>query len=594
MKKRELLLQEYDNLIKKYSIQTGQNIDGINYMIKQLLGDFCRQCERPALWCNGVHTSSLMSDFMFEMKNVKYIVDKFQKPSENSGFYIISPDSVMANAIDGIIISTFRWRDEVKEEISKFCPDIKCLDLYDELAQNGFLLTGEYYAQGSPYTYYHKVNRLLRKLLQPCRQDEQENIYRELIEGFIVKKDFRTATVYAEKIYSFTGKEIYQELIQDIDRLYHLELQMAGEIPSDNVLMCCIDGLRRKDVLEKMPTFKKYIDQNALFCENAYLVSTSTFESLIPAFSCYKNKNLVCYDESSIKEEDCPFICKAKEQGRSVHFYTDATPYIDTDYVDLTKSTQTVTEKMWNFIVDACDEGNGLFYVHILYESHFAFPNPYTLDELITFGSVIILEYIDQNGGKLRCDYRRQHDDSIQYIDDVLTPILEQLKCRMVIFSDHGNLLPHKEKKLEEWSETEYTFHEDRVQIPLVIKSPENGVGLNKGIISLAEINEILLALMEKREYIIPETEYVKLLRSPVYNQALRSLYQKMGQETGLEAYEMFEFSDGHKIGIFANGEVRLYLTANEERIEDADLKRYYYSKVKDCMTVCNPEKLYL
>ena len=87
----------------------------------------------------------------------------------------------------------------------------------------------------------------------------------------------------------------------------------------------------------------------------------------------------------------------------------------------------------------------------------------------------------------------------------------------MVIFSDHGNLLPHKEKKLEEWSETEYTFHEDRVQIPLVIKSPENGVGLNKGIISLAEINEILLALMEKREYIIPETEYVKLLRSPVY-----------------------------------------------------------------------------
>ena len=173
MKKRELLLQEYDNLIKKYNIQTGQNIDGINYMIKQLLGDFCRQCERPALWCNGVHTSSLMSDFMFEMKNVKYIVDKFQKPSENSGFYIISPDSVMANAIDGIIISTFRWRDEVKEEISKFCPDIKCLDLYDELAQNGFLLTGEYYAQGSPYTYYHKVNRLLRKLLQPCGQDEQ-------------------------------------------------------------------------------------------------------------------------------------------------------------------------------------------------------------------------------------------------------------------------------------------------------------------------------------------------------------------------------------------------------------------------------------
>lgn len=594
MKNKELLLQEYNKLIKKYNLQTEQNIDGINYMIRQLLGDFCRQCERPALWCNGMHTRSLMSDFMFEMKNVKYIVDKFQKPSEDSGFYIISPDSVRENAVDGIIISTFRWRDEVREEISKFCPGIKCLDLYGALAQNGFPLTGEYYAQGSPYTYYHKVNRLLRRLLQPCGQDEQEAIYRELVEGFIAKKDFRTAVIYAEKIYQLTGKRVYQELIEDIEELYHLELQMAGEISSDNVLMCCIDGLRRKDVMEKMPSFKKYIDQNALFYENAFSVSTSTFESLIPAFSSYKHKNLVCYDESSIKEEDCPFICKAKEQGRSVHFYTDATPYIDTDSIDLIKSTQTVTEKMWNFIVDACDEENGLFYTHILYESHFAFPNPYTLDELITFGSVIILEYIDQNGGKLRCDYRKQHDDSIRYIDDVLTPILEQLKCRMVIFSDHGNLLPEKEKKLEEWGETEYTFHEDRVQIPLIIKAPENGVGLDTGIISLAEINGILLALMEKKKYNRRDEEYVKLVRSPVYNQALRSLYQKMGQETGLEAYEMFEFSDGYKIGIFANGEVRLYFAVNEERIEDMDLKAHYYHKIKEQITVCRLEQIHL
>lgn len=594
MKKKELLLREYDNLIKKYNMQTEQNIDGINYMIKQMLGEFCRQCERPALWCNGMHTRSLMSDFMFEMKNVKYIVDKFQKPSENSGFYIISPENVEANAIDGIIISTFRWRSEVLEEVRRFCPDIKCLDLYGALAEKGFPLTGEYYAQGSPYTYYHKVNRLLRRLLQPCGPDEQEKIYRELIEGFISKKDFRTAAVYAEKIYALTGKEMYQELIQDIDRIYRLELQMAGEISSNNVLMCCIDGLRRKDVLDKMPAFKEYIDKNALFYENAYSVSTSTFESLIPAFSQYKHKNLVCYDESSIKEEDCPFICKAKEQGRSIHFYTDAVPYIDTDCVDLIKSTQTVTEKMWDFIVDACDEENGLFYVHILYESHFAFPNPYTLDELITFGSVIILEYTDKNGGKLRCDYRKQHDDSIRYIDDVLTPILERLKCRMVIFSDHGNLLPEKEKKLEEWGETEYTFHEDRIQIPLIIKSPENGIGLEKGIASLAEINEILLALMEKRKYGRPDVEYVKLVRSPVYNQALKNLYQKMGQATGLEAYEMFEFSDGYKMGIFANGEVRLYFAANEKKIEDTDLKLCYYNKIKEQIAVCSLEQIRL
>lgn len=589
--RKENLLQKYNDLISKYSMLVEQNIEGINSAIKEILGDFCASCERPALWCNGMHTRSLMTDFMFEMRNVKYVVDKYQEPSENSGFHIIKPEGVVENGIDGIIISTFRWRGEVGKEISRICPNIKCLDLYAVLEKRGLKLTGEYYAQGSPYTFYHKINRLLRRLVKSCVQKEQEEICWELVEGFISKKDFRTAGLYAEKLYALTGKSIYQELIGDIASLYDLELQTAGEISPDHVLMCCLDGLRRKDVLNIMPKFKQYIDDNAFFYENAYSVSTSTYESLIPAYSNYKDTNLVCYDESTVKEENCPFIGKAKEQGRTIHFYTDATPYIDAECIKVTTATQTVTEKIWNFIVDACDEENGFFYMHILYEGHFAFPNPYTLDELITFGSVIILEYLDVNGGALRCDYRKQHDDAIRYIDDVLTPFIEKLKCRMAIFADHGNLLPNKDKKLEEWMETEYTFHEDRVQIPMIIKSPENGVGHDKGIISLASINEILLALMEKREFVRPQADYVKLLRSTIYNEALRSLYQKMGQDTGLEAFEMFEFSSGYKLGVFANGEIRLYAVETDERIKDQELLLYYYDKVKDQITVCSLDK---
>lgn len=592
--KKEVLQQEYDNLVSKYHMQIEQNNEGINAAIKEILDMFCRQCKRPAIWCNGMHTRSLMTDFMFEMRNVKYVVDKFQNPTEYSGFQVIKPEQVQENGIDGVIISTFRWRDEIINDIKNICPDIKCLDMYAVLEQKGMKLTGEYYAQGSPYTYYHKVNRLLRRFLNLPASQEKEEICRELVEGFVGKKDFRTAVTYAEKLFALTGKPVYKELADDIGKVYRLELQAAGEIAEDNVLMCCLDGLRRKDVQNIMPKFKQYIDETALFFDNAYSVSTSTYESLIPAFSDYKDLNLVCYDESTVKEENCPFIGKAKEQGRRIRFYTDATPYIDTDCIDVTTATQTVTEKTWDFIMDACDEHNGLFYVHILYESHFAFPNPYTQDELITFGSVIILEYTDKNGGKLRRDYRKQHDDSIRYIDDVLTPVLEKLKCRMVLFADHGNLLPAREKKLEEWGETEYTFHEDRVQIPIIVKSPENGVGVDSGIISLASINNILLALMEKREFVRPETEYVKLVRSKVYNQALRSLYQKMGQETGLEAYEMFEFADGYKLGVFANGEVRLYSAATEERIENIEQKRHYYEKVKGQITVCDLDKLCL
>lgn len=594
MEKRTFLQQEYSELAKKYGIQIEKDTEGINYMVKELVNEFCEQCKKPAIWCNGIHTKSLMTDFMFEMRNVKYIVDKFQGASENSGFYIIAPTDVVINGIDGVIISTFRWRKEILDEIQRVCPDIKYLDIYEKLAENGFKLTGEYYAQGSPYTYYHKVNRLLRETLAPCSQEKLEELYWELAAGFFEKKDFRTAIVYAKKLCTLTKKEIYEEFIKDLEYIYRLELQTAADISQDNVLMCCVDGLRRKDVLDKMPAFKKHIDEKTFFYNNAFSTSTSTYESLIPAFSGYQHINDPGSSARSMPEEECLFICRAKEQGRKIYFYTDATPYIISDSIHVINDAQTVTEKMWNFILDACDEQNGLFYIHILYESHFAFPNPYTAEELITFGSLIILEYLDVNGGKLRCDYRKQHDDAIRYIDDVFTPIFEKINCRTVVFADHGNLIPNKEKKLEEWGETEYTFHEDRVRIPLIIKSPEYGAGNDGHIASLGEINEILLALMEKRAYIRKDTEYVKCVHCPVYNQALRSLYTKMGQETSLEAYEMFEFQDGYKLGIFGNGKIRLYRCATEERIEDYDLKMRYYNKVKNDITVCGTDKLQL
>lgn len=248
--------------------------------------------------------------------------------------------------------------------------------------------------------------------------------------------------------------------------------------------------------------------------------------------------------------------------------------------------TQTVTEKMWDFILDAVEEDNGLFYIHILYESHYSYPNPYTEDKIIADGSNIMFDFLSKNGGCLRTDYEAQHKDAISYIDDVLYPLLSKLKARFVLYADHGNIILPQNTKLGDISYTQETFHEDLIQIPLVIKSPEMGVNINNGIISLISINDIIVSLLKKKKFVPKENEFIKIVRSELYNPDFRYLYKKNGGERGLLAFEGFIFDTGYKLIIYADGVSELYETANDQIINDNVLKNRLLDLVKNLVTV--------
>lgn len=148
----------------------------------------------------------------------------------------------------------------------------------------------------------------------------------------------------------------------------------------------------------------------------------STFESLIPAYSENNDLRTRYYDSTQIPEGDCRFISEAIRQKRRIHFYTDSIAFTDSENVMVEDKSQTATEKIWSFISDAQNVENGLFYVHILYESHYSYPNPDTISELVTDGSNIMFDYLQKNGGELRADYVQQHEDAVRYLDRVLTP----------------------------------------------------------------------------------------------------------------------------------------------------------------------------
>lgn len=587
------LEQKYEELFEQYAFERPINSYNINAIIKKSLQEFLKDSKRPAIYCNGVHTKMLMSDFMFELKAVKYIIDNYADAPEDLGFHLISSKEIEEQGIDAVIVSSFKFKDKIIEDLKKNHPSVSYLNIYEKLMGNGIDLQSDYYHHNHPYHHYRMINSIQRKIENIKSDWEIEKAYWGLITKYIHIKDFYSAIIYARRLFDFVKLEKYRHLIRDLEYLFEAEKEAASHISQDNVLMFCMDGLRSRDfVKEFMPKLTQLFEDTGFIFDRGYSFSTSTFESLIPVYSENDDLRTGYYNKGFVEEQDCRFIKEAKRQGRQIHFYTDMDHFIEGEDIHYSEKFQTATEKMWDFILDATEEDNGLFYIHELYESHFAFSNPYTKDKLISEGTALLFDYLPQKGGKLRTDYERQHIDALHYLDDVLSPFFQLMKCRMVVFADHGNLILKKDFKLEDVKETKLVCDEEWIRIVYMIRSPEMGVNRCNNLISLMTLNDVVIALMNKSKYKTPTPSYIKLARSELYNPDFRYLYKKLGKEKSLLSFEAFVFDSGHKLVINSIGGVELFLTDTDKKITNSKLAGELIKKVREQITVCSLERL--
>ena len=128
------------------------------------------------------------------------------------------------------------------------------------------------------------------------------------------------------------------------------------------------------------------------------------------------------------------------------------------------------------------------------------------------------------------------------------------------------------------------------LHIPFIISSPEMGTGEDDRNISLMEINEILVCLMEQKRFVPKQPGIVKAQRSAIYNPDFQYLYKKCGQEQGLRAYEVFLFEDGSSLAVYDNGYTEL--AENQCIIENEQKKRYLYERIKTRITVCECDEM--
>lgn len=585
---REQMEQAYESLLKLVGIEMGNNKNRTGIIIKNAISDFVHKCKTPAIWCYGIHTHMLMADYIFEMKKVKYIVDEFCTEESGGGFEIIRSSKIGEKSIDGIIISTFKYRRNIAQTIKKQFPNIKYLDIYQILHEQGIDLDCEYYAGEYPYAHYGKINELTIKLTNPHEKKNEVFFFESMLKEFILLKDFQSAISCMEAYLKRYDNEKNRTVLNALHKLYDLELDAASKVSDKNVLMLCMDGLRRMDLYAgEMSKLKKCIEKRAFFFSNAYSVSTSTYESLIPAYSENSDLRTKYYQDCEIEEENCRFIREAVKQHRKICFYTDCCSYVKSRHIKVTDKYQTAAEKIWDFLLDAADEENGLFYIHILYESHFSYPNPYTKRKLALEGGNILFDFLHRNGGRLRTDYLAQHNDAVKYLDDLVTPFLERLSCGIVMYADHGNLIMEENTCLEDVAYPQVTFGEELLQVPLAVWSKETGIGTSSRICSIMDLNDMIIRLMKKEKIEVQKHEFVKAVRSELYNADFKYLYRKLGYEQGLRAFETFIFTEGFKLVVYDNGVTELYEASSGKRMDDADLMEKLFFKIKDELTVC-------
>lgn len=580
----KLLSKEYDLLQTELGISEEIIHKDMYRLIRKAIHSFCEKKENPAIWCLGMHTRMMMADFMNELKKVKVIIDRNKYQLSNTGFKIIRPEDIKNNHIDGIIISSYLYREEIKRELEKNS-GVDVLDIYEYLDTKGVRLYTSYYSLGHPYNKYRHINKTLRQYNHIDDIFQKEKLLEDLVKQFVLIKDFRMAFFYIKTLYDLKGTSKVLDILKHIKKIYELELKAAESISSKNVVMLCMDGLRRKDVLNhKAPHLLKWLNDKTQFFTNAYSVSTSTYESLIPTYSENSDLRSHYYEKNIISEQECRFICKAVEQKRDIRFYTDTDSYIESKNILKSGKAQTATEKIWDFIYDACATENGLFYLHILYETHYSYPNPYSTHEIVADGSNIMFDFMPTKGGILRTDYVQQQMDALRYVDDTIVPFLEKIACKVVLYADHGNILLNKEDKIEDLEALKYSCHDDLVQIPLAIKANNIDCKNDDTITSLMNLNQIICNLLEDKNIYLLKKKFIKVQRSPIYNPDFSYIYKQMGKQQELEAFELFIFDDGYHLVIYANGVKRLF--KDNQFIDDKIKLNEYYRLVTQYITV--------
>ncbi len=578
------LLLKYEQLAKRYNIKNNSDYKKTIVLIRKYIEEAVRKHKKIAIWGGGMHTEVLLSTFGVELKNLVCIIDNSFKNKRLEGIEIIDPSQIHKKNIDCIIISSYNFRNEIKNIILKQYKDIDCLDIYEKLEEEGIKLATPFYFNSNIYI---DINNLKEKYSKEKDFYKKSYYLKSIIENYIRIKDFLYAIKYIEKYIEeeLENHNLMKNLKEDLTELI-LEIKNKLKFYKDrNILLLYIDSLRSVDLMKfnRMKFLREFAKENTYYSK-AYSTSIYTYESFMPTLKeedVLMNKN---YDLISINENECKCVKKAINQGFSFNLCSASSScFIKGDNINVKNAGQYISETLWQYVINLSSDSISLLY--ILAEVHL----PHIGGEhkgrdikvIRGLFSEIDGEPIDENM------YITQYEESLKYVDEQLKFYLNMLNndADIFIFSDHGQIIEGIGEGLEKL-ETKLGWHGDRINIPLIVKSKYFKKGVNKDVVSLMDFNNIVCSLIDKKSF-LPNREYAKVALSPIHNKNMRYNFEKYNKSEYLNGFEVFIFQD-FKIVVTSDETIKGYHIENFNEHEEynKDILRKYYEYVEDDILV--------
>lgn len=382
--------------------------------------DDARIAIRPA----GEDTRRLLELCDFSRKKIIGIVSRKGRGDDFCGYPYITTDTFSSEMCDCIIIFSFKYHQEIKEELETL--QVPYIDLYDELEKRGIRL-------GSPYVFYETYPQLLinyyyLRYLQSEAGPQQQIALRELLQIAAEYKDFALIS----NIYQDLGGEngafpLLKSVWRKCEQLLDCIQNKLKERRQNDLIMFWTDSVPY-DMLHLLPETMKLSKRGTCF-QRAYTCAPYT-NATMRAFFC----NTLPIDDfprnqEKINSKNSPLIQFMENEGYKVRFIGK--------YADMAMGEEHLLEVSewlpcnmiwWEGIIDLLQSPEACFYIFYFIESH----APYYVPDLrepvnIAFRSTTRT----QKEVQIKAAYR--------YLDQCLHLFHQMLGNRTQIFlSDHG------------------------------------------------------------------------------------------------------------------------------------------------------------
>lgn len=264
LKEIESYLPDYNEIYNFVILKTMQLIFGETIKYKNV-----------AIVCGGRHSECLIRDF-FLLLGKKDIIDEKSELIRGNSFFestkILDYDSI--NNYDLLVISSYEFRNDVKQKLINKNYSGHILDIYEELNSRGIILSKEYYQyKNDPYSLLIICRKLFR---EENNHNRKEKIFSWIIALFVKNKDLLQAKKHLKLFLQNENKNngTFQFVFQKII-LLEKKLQEALHQRKQKDIICFWQDDLKYTTSKKMTYLNRCREKGIDFI-NAYGASIST------------------------------------------------------------------------------------------------------------------------------------------------------------------------------------------------------------------------------------------------------------------------------------------------------------------------------